>query len=91
MLDVYAPLKRIDKYKLRFKSQLWITLALQKSVSVKNKSLIKFINSKHPILKEETYTEYKNYRKMLSTLMKESKQACYNKHFEINWTNIKNT
>ena len=91
LLDVYAPLRRIDRYKLRFKSKPWITLGLQKSTSVKNKSLIKFINTKHPILKEETHIEYKNYKKMLCTLMKKSKQAHYNKHFEINWNNIKNT
>ena len=91
LLDAYAPLRRIDRYKLRFKSKPWITLGLQKSTSVKNKSLIKFINTKHPILKEETHIEYKNYKKMLCTLMKKSKQAHYNKHFEINWNNIKNT
>ena len=38
LLDTYAPLKRIDKYKLRFNSKPWITLSLQKSISVKNKS-----------------------------------------------------
>ena len=38
LLDTYAPLKRIDKYKLRFNSNPWITLSLQKSISVKNKS-----------------------------------------------------
>ena len=36
LLDTYAPLKRIDKYKLRFKSKPWINLGLQKSKSVKN-------------------------------------------------------
>ena len=36
-LDTYAPFKRINKYKLKFKSKLWITLGLQKSISVKNK------------------------------------------------------
>ena len=91
LLDAYAPLRRIDRYKLRFKSKPWITLGLQKSTSVKNKSLIKFINTKHPILKEETHIEYKNYRNMLSTLMKKKKQAYYNKYFETNWNNIKNT
>ena len=45
LLDTYAPLK-IDKYKLRFKSKPWITLGLQKSISVKNKLLTKFINTK---------------------------------------------
>ena len=42
-------------------------------------------------MKEETHNEYKNYRNMLSTLMKKSKQAYYNKYFETNWNNIKNT
>ena len=36
LLNAYAPLKRIDKYKLRFKFKLWITLGLQESISVKN-------------------------------------------------------
>ena len=84
-------LKKIDKYKLRFKSKPWITLGLQKSISVKNKLLTKFINTKHPVLKQETHIECKNYRNMLSTLMKKSKQAYYNKDFETNWNNIKNT
>ena len=33
LLDTYAPLKRINKYKLKFKSKLLIDL--QKSISVK--------------------------------------------------------
>ena len=37
LLDTYSPLKRFKKYKLKFKSKLWITLGLQKSISVKNK------------------------------------------------------
>ena len=51
-LDTYAPLKRINKYKLKFKSKPWITLGLQKSISLKNKLLTNFINNKDPILKE---------------------------------------
>ena len=35
LLDTYAPLKRINKHKLKFKSKPWITLGLQKSISVK--------------------------------------------------------
>ena len=51
LLDTYAPLKRINKYKLKFKSKPWITLGLQKSISVKNKLLTNFINKKDPVLK----------------------------------------
>ena len=90
-LDNYAPLKRINKYKLKFKSKPWIALGLQKSISTKNKLLKKFINKRDPILKQEFHTNYKKYRNILSTLMKKSKQAYYEKYFERNWNNIKNT
>ena len=91
LLDTYAPLKKINKYKLEFKSEPWITLGLQKSIYVKNKLLTNFINKKDPILKEEFHTNYKKYRNLLSTLKKKSKQAYYDKYFERNWNNIKNT
>ena len=90
LLDTYAPLKKIHKYKLKFKSKPWITLGLQKSITVKNKLLANFIDKKDPILKEEFHTNYKKYRNLLSTLMKKSKQAYYDKYFERNW-NIMNT
>ena len=35
-----------------------------------------------PVLKEEFHTNYKKYRNLLSTLMKKSKQAYYDKYFE---------
>ena len=45
--------KSVSIYKLKFKSKPWITLGLQKSISVKNKLLTNFINKKDPILKAE--------------------------------------
>ena len=32
LIETYATLKRIDKYKVRFNSKRWTTLSLQKSV-----------------------------------------------------------
>ena len=91
LLDTYAPLKNMSQYKLKFKSKPWITLGLQKSISVKHKLLANFINKRDLILKEEFHTNYKKYRNLLSTLMKKSNQAYYDKYFERNWNNIKNT
>ena len=91
LLDTYAPLKRVKKYKFKFKSKPWITLGLQKSISVKNKLLTNFINKKDPKLKEACHTNYKKYRNLLFTLMKKSKQAYYDRYFTRNWNNIKNT
>ena len=44
ILDEHAASKRINKYK--FKSKPWITPAIQKSITVKNKLLKRFINAK---------------------------------------------
>ena len=46
LLDTYEPLKRINEYKLKFKSKPGITLGLQKSISVESKFLTNFINKK---------------------------------------------
>ena len=63
LLDTYAALKRINKCKLKFKFKNWITLGLQKSISVKNKLKNKlftnFINKEEPIQKEEFHTKCK--------------------------------
>ena len=42
LLATYAPLKKINKYKLKFKSKTWITSGLQKSIFVKNELLKEF-------------------------------------------------
>ena len=91
LLDTYAPLKRINKHKLKFQSKLWTTLGLQKSISVKSELLTNFISKKDPMLKEKFQTRYEKYRNLLSTLMKKRKQAYYDNYFERNWTNIKET
>ena len=75
LLDTYPPLKKINKYNLKFNYKPWITLALQKLVAVKNKLLKNFINQMDRILREKFHTNYKKYRNLLSTVMKESNQA----------------
>ena len=91
ILDVHAPLKKVNKYKLKFKTKPWITPALQKSISIKNNLLKKFITAKDPQVKERYHKEYKGYRNMLSTIFKQSKTNYYNHYFEANWNSIKNT
>ena len=94
-MDVHAPLKKVNKYKIKFKTKPWITSALQKSVSIKNnlreKIVKKFITAKDPQVKERYHKEYKDYRSLLSTIFKQSKANYYNHYFEANWNSIKNT
>ena len=74
LLDAYALLKRVNKYKMKFKSKPWITtIGLQKSISVKNKLLKNFINKE-----EKFHTNCKKYENLLSILIKKHKHAYYN-------------
>ena len=52
ILDSRAPLKKVNKYKLKFKAKPWIIPALQKSISIKNNLLKKFIIAKDSQVKE---------------------------------------
>ena len=66
-------------------------MALQKSISIKNKLFSDYINKKDLSQKTELHIKYKSYRNMLSTLMKKSKQNYFTKFFENNLKNLKNT
>ena len=91
ILDRHAPLKKVRKYKLKFKTKPWITLPLQKFISIKSNLLKKFITAKDPQIKERYHKEYKGCRNLLSTILKQSKTNYYNHYFESNWNSIKNT
>ena len=41
--------------------------------------------------KLEIHKKYKNHRNLLSTLFKQGKHQYFNKYFEDNWNNMKNT
>ena len=75
LLDCYAPFKK----------------GLQKSISVKNESLTVYIKMKNHDKKLELHKKYKNHRNLLSTLIKQSKHKYFNKYFEDNCNNMKNT
>ena len=77
ILDKYLLLKKLTKQKLKFKTKPWITPGLQKSISVKNKLLTKFIKLKEPTFKNEAHTKHKLYRNILATLLKRSKHTYF--------------
>ena len=91
ILDLHAPLKKISKQKLKFRNKPWITLGLQKSISIKNHLLTKYIKLKDVTLKNEAQIKYKQYRNLLSTLMKESKQSYFTSYFQSNLNDLKIT
>ena len=91
VLDKYLPLKKLTKQKLKFKTEPWIIPGLQKSISIKNKLLAKFIKLKEHTLKNEAHTKYKLYRDWLATLLKISKHTYFSYFFQNRINDLKNT
>ena len=86
ILDLYAPLKNISKQKLKFRDKPWITLGLQKSISIKIHLLIKYIK-----LKCAAQIKYKQYRNLLSTLIKECRKSYFTNCFHSKLNDLKST
>ena len=74
--------KKISKYKLKFQSKPWIIPCLQKSISVQNKSSTR-LQKNDPTINVEFHLRYKNYRSLISTLFKRSKQNYYKKYLSV--------
>ena len=74
IISNHAPLRRSRKRELKFQSKPWISSGLQKSIAIKNKLFGKFIKSTDSIIKEKLHNDYKSYRNMISTLLKQSKK-----------------
>ena len=89
ILDMFAPQKKISKQKLKFRNKLWITLGLQKSISVKNHLLTKYIKLKDVTLTTEAQIKYKQYTNLLSTIIKESKRSYFTNYFRNNLNDLK--
>ena len=70
ILDMYPPLKKISEQKLKFINKPWITLSLQKSISIENHLLTKYIKLKNVPLKAEAQIKYKQYKNPLPIVMK---------------------
>ena len=87
MLDTYATLKNI-KSKLKFKDKSWITSGLQKSVSIKNHYLSKFIRVNKS--NKGSPNEIKRIQKSFIDSVKKSKQFYVKGFFQQNFEDLKN-
>ena len=92
IIDHHAPIKQIPRKELKLRSKPWITLAIRKSIFVKNKLYKKYLKSKLPYY----HLKFKYYRNRLNHLIKVSKKQYYNDYFHANrsnpkkiWTGIK--
>ena len=91
LLDTHAPFKKRNKMELRFLTKPWITQGLQNSIKKKNNIYSKFVKCKNKIMKELHHNNYKNYRNLVSTLLKRAKEKYFTNFFNENIKDIKKT
>ena len=63
LINSHAPLKKLNKKQRRFQQKPWITKGIQNAIEKKNR-----------LFKNILHQEYKTYKNILSTLLKQSKK-----------------
>ena len=91
LLDTHAPFNKLNKKVLKFLTKPWITQGLQNTIKKKNSIYSKFVKCKNKIMKEFHHNNYKNYRNLLSTLLKRAKQKYFTDFFNENIKDKKKT
>ena len=89
--DTHAPFKKLNKKELKFLTKPWITQGLENSIKKKINIYSKFLKSKNKILEEFHHNNNKNYRNLLSTLLKRAKEKYFTNLFNENIKDIKKT
>ena len=89
LLDKHAPYKNIKHLKAQFETKPCITVALAYSIKIKNKLYKSFCKENDPHKKENYEKQFKTYRNLLSTLLRETKAPYYKQYFSDNKKNMK--
>ena len=83
-LDKHAPYENIKHPKSQFETKPWITAGLAYSIKIKNKLYKSFCKEKDPHKKENYERQFKTYRNLISTLLRETKESYYKQYFSDN-------
>ena len=89
-------LKKLNRKEMKFLIKPWITQGLQNSIKKKKSIYSRFVKCRNKILKEIHHSSYKNYRNVLSALLKRAKEKYFAnfsseniKDIERTWKGIK--
>ena len=89
LLDKHAPYKNIKHLKSQFETKPWIIAGLAYSIKIKNKLYKSFCKEKDPHKKESYERQFKTYRNLISTLLRETKESYYKQYFSDNKKTLK--
>ena len=87
ILNTMAPLKKMTHNEQRLKLRPWISKGILKSIKVRNSLYKQMAINNSP----EITSKYKQYRNLIVTLQKRSKELYYKSFFEKNKNDVKKT
>ena len=82
----HAPMKKVNKKKLKLRSKPWITPHIQKLIKREDK-LLRKLKKSHSKNTEELY---KKFRNRVASQNRKSKINCFDTYFQANKSNMKN-
>ena len=89
LLDKHAPYKNIKHPKYQFETKPWLTPGLAYSINIKNKLYKSFCKEKGPHKKENHERQFKIYRNLISTPLRETKKSYYKQYLTDNKKNLR--
>ena len=89
LLDKHAPYKNIKHPKYQFETKPWLTPGLAYSINIKNKLYKSFCKEKGPHKKENHERQFKIYRNLISTPLRETKESYYKQYLRDNKENLR--
>jgi len=92
LLNTMAPVKKQTKREQRLEQRPWITNGILKSMKIRDflyKELTK--KNENPLEKRTISIRYKNYRNMIVSLLRISRENYFQNYFEKNKSDVKKT
>ena len=91
LVNTYLPKRKMTKKEIKQKEKPWITLEIQKLIQQREKLHKQFIKAENETVKSLFHDRYKNIRNRIVNLCRQSKKLYYQKYFETNSVNLRNT
>ena len=88
LIKSWTPLQKISNKRKKALNKSWITKGVIKFIRIKNRLHKKMYRLKDPLKKRELGIKFKNYKKILLRLMRNSKSNHFNNYFHENKLNL---
>ena len=91
LVDTYLPKRKMTKNEIKKKEKPWISIEILKLIRTREKLHKQYIKAENDVIKSLFLERYKTVRNKIVSLCRQSKKHYYQKYFETNSLNLRNT